>query len=216
LVTAGPTHEYIDTVRFIGNASSGKMGCAIAEALAQRGADVHLVLGPAQITTTHSSIRIQRVRSAQEMADACFSIFPNVDIAVLTAAVADFTPKEISTHKLKRGKEDWHLRLAPTQDIAAELGRRRQNKQFLVGFALEDTNEMDNAVRKLHSKNLDMIVLNSLNDKGAGFDVATNKISIIERSGDVTHFPLKSKEETADDVVNKIAESIDTNLPQKN
>lgn len=204
LVTAGATHEYIDSVRFLSNASSGKMGYAIAEELAQRGAAVELVSGPTALVPHHPNITLSKVCSAKEMYDACLRIFPAVDIAVLVAAVADFTPEITSPRKIKRGKTAWTLTLMPTADIAATLGTMKRDTQTLVGFALEDADEIENAERKLKSKNLDMIVLNSLRDAGAGFGTDTNKITIIERSGAIMRFALKIKELVAEDIVETI------------
>lgn len=206
LVTAGPTYEKIDPVRFIGNYSSGKMGYAIAEELANEGAQVTLVSGPVDLKTLSTNIRIIRVESAQEMYDASVNAFTDCDGAVMCAAVADFTPLEKHDEKTKRGKENWSIELEPTKDIAAELGKRKTAKQLLIGFALETNNEEYNAERKLQRKNLDFIVLNSLNDKGAGFGVDTNKISILEKGNKKQVFELKSKQEVARDIVAKIIE----------
>jgi phosphopantothenoylcysteine decarboxylase/phosphopantothenate--cysteine ligase len=185
------------------------MGYAIAHALAERGAKVELVSGPVHLQAKQcAGITLHKVCSAREMAQVCFSIFPNVDIAVMTAAVADFTPLQTHAAKVKRGKEEWHLTLTPTQDIAAALGSMKRHGQLLVGFALEDTNEMSNAQQKLHTKNLDMIVLNSLNDAGAGFNVSTNKITIIESGGAIAHYPLKTKKEAAQDIAQCIEQHV--------
>ena len=181
LVTAGPTYEKIDPVRFIGNYSSGKMGFAIAEELAAEGAEVTLVAGPVNLPVVHSGVLRIDVQSAEEMYDAAVKAFSGSDGAIMCAAVADFTPKVKAGVKTKRGKEDWSLELEPTKDIAASLGKLKSEKQILVGFALETNNELENAQKKLEKKNLDFIVLNSLNDKGAGFGVDTNKITILER-----------------------------------
>jgi len=205
VVTAGPTYEKIDPVRFIGNYSSGKMGLAIAEEFAGRGAEVVLVCGPVNLKTNHSAIRRVDVESAAQMYEVTSKEFVNSDVAVLSAAVADFTPKEKADHKIKRGKDDLLLELLPTKDIAAELGRIKTASQLLVGFALETNDEEVNALSKMQRKNLDMIVLNSLNDKGAGFSVDTNKVTILDKAGDKTVYELKTKVEVAKDIVDQIA-----------
>ena len=205
VVTAGPTYEKIDPVRFIGNYSSGKMGLAIAEELAGRGAEVVLVCGPVNLKTSHPAIRRVDVESAAQMYEVTSKEFVNSDVAVLSAAVADFTPKEKADHKIKRGKDDLLLELLPTKDIAAELGRIKTASQLLVGFALETNDEEMNALSKMQRKNLDMIVLNSLNDKGAGFSVDTNKVTILDKAGDKTVYELKTKVEVAKDIVDQIA-----------
>lgn len=205
VVTAGPTYEKIDPVRFIGNYSSGKMGLAIAEELAGRGAEVVLVCGPVNLKTCHPAIRRVDVESAAQMYEVTSKEFVNSDVAVLSAAVADFTPKEKADHKIKRGKDDLLLELLPTKDIAAELGRIKTASQLLVGFALETNDEEVNALSKMQRKNLDMIVLNSLNDKGAGFSVDTNKVTILDKAGNKTVYELKTKVEVAKDIVDQIA-----------
>ena len=205
VVTAGPTYEKIDPVRFIGNYSSGKMGLAIAEELAGRGAEVVLVCGPVNLKTSHPAIRRVDVESAAQMYEVTSKEFVNSDVAVLSAAVADFTPKEKADHKIKRGKDDLLLELLPTKDIAAELGRIKTVSQLLVGFALETNDAEMNALSKMQRKNLDMIVLNSLNDKGAGFSVDTNKVTILDKAGDKTVYELKTKVEVAKDIVDQIA-----------
>ena len=204
LVTAGPTYEKIDPVRFIGNYSSGKMGLAIAEELAGRGAEVILVCGTVNLKTRHPSIHRVDVESAAQMYEVASREFETCDIAVLSAAVADFTPKEKADRKIKRGKEDLVLELLPTRDIAAELGHVKKASQMLVGFALETNDEENNAFSKMQRKNLDMIVLNSLNDKGAGFGGDTNKVTIMDRTGGKTVYELKTKTEVARDIVNEI------------
>lgn len=204
MVTAGPTYEAIDPVRFIGNYSSGKMGFAIAEELAKRGAMVILVSGPVSIKPVHPNIQLIKVASAKEMYEACVSRFPHMNAAILSAAVADFTPVNPSSKKVKREKENYTLELKPTTDIAAELGKLKKDTQILVGFALETNDELANAQKKLQSKKLDFIVLNSLNDPGAGFQVDTNKITIIDHSNNIQKFELKSKTEVATDIVNKL------------
>ena len=205
VVTAGPTYEKIDPVRFIGNYSSGKMGLAIAEEFAGRGAEVVLVCGPVNLKTSHPAIRRVDVEAAAQMYEVTSKEFVNSDVAVLSAAVADFTPKEKADHKIKRGKDDLLLELLPTKDIAAELGRLKTASQLLVGFALETNDEEVNALSKMQRKNLDMIVLNSLNDKGAGFSVDTNKVTILDKAGDKTVYELKTKVEVAKDIVDQIA-----------
>lgn len=205
VVTAGPTYEKIDPVRFIGNYSSGKMGLAIAEEFVGRGAEVVLVCGPVNLKTSHPAIRRVDVESAAQMYEVTSKEFVNSDVAVLSAAVADFTPKEKADHKIKRGKDDLLLELLPTKDIAAELGRIKTASQLLVGFALETNDEEVNALSKMQRKNLDMIVLNSLNDKGAGFSVDTNKVTILDKAGDKTVYELKTKVEVAKDIVDQIA-----------
>lgn len=204
LVTAGPTFEKIDPVRYIGNYSSGKMGYAIAEELANRGAKVILVSGPVSITTNHAGIEKIFVESAAEMFDESVSKFAMCNGAVMCAAVADFTPVSAEKQKTKRGKHNWKLELKPTKDIASALGEAKEQKQLLVGFALETNNEMVNAQKKLTNKNLDFIVLNSLNDKGAGFISDTNKITIIDKDNNQQDFELKNKKEVAADIVDKI------------
>ena len=205
VVTAGPTYEKIDPVRFIGNYSSGKMGLAIAEEFAGRGAEVVLVCGPVNLKTSHPAIRRVDVESAAQMYEVTSKEFVNSDVAVLSAAVADFTPKEKADHKIKRGKDDLLLELLPTKDIAAELGRIKTASQLFVGFALETNDEEVNALSKMQRKNLDMIVLNSLNDKGAGFSVDTNKVTILDKAGNKTVYELKTKVEVAKDIVDQIA-----------
>ena len=206
LVTAGPTHEAIDPVRFIGNNSSGKMGFAIAETLADFGAEVSLVSGPTSLSLHHPNIQVKDVTSAEEMYNACKSIFPASDIAVLAAAVADFKPMVVSGQKIKKTEQNLVLELEKTRDIAAELGKLKRNGQFIVGFALETENEVAHAATKLAAKNFDLVVLNSLNDAGAGFGHDTNQISIIDRKNGVKKFNLKTKKEVAGDIVNAIIE----------
>jgi len=204
LVTAGPTFEKIDPVRFIGNYSSGKMGYAIAEELSEQGARVTLISGPVSVTTNRKEIDLVKVESAEEMYQTAVKTFPGCDGAVMCAAVADFTPAVKEDKKTKRGKENWSIELEPTKDIAAELGKLKTHNQLLVGFALETNDELDNATKKLAKKNLDFIVLNSLNDKGAGFGVDTNKITIIDKDNNRQNFELKTKTEVAKDIVGKI------------
>ena len=204
LITAGPTYEKIDPVRFIGNYSSGKMGFALAETCAEQGAEVTLVSGPVMLQTKHPAIRRIDVESAQEMYEAATKHFPKADIAILCAAVADFTPETTADKKIKRKGNDMVLRLHPTQDIAAALGAVKKKKQVLVGFALETDNEMRNAQDKMERKNLDLIVLNSLQDQGAGFRVDTNKVTIIDRHKGITSYGVKSKKEVAEDIIEKV------------
>ena len=202
LITAGPTYEKIDAVRFIGNYSSGKMGFALAEECARRGAEVELVCGPVALQTQHPRIHRTDVESAAEMYEAATARFPETDAAILCAAVADFTPEKVCTEKMKRETTgELQLRLLPTRDIAAALGQMKRPEQRLVGFALETTNELVHATDKLQRKGLDFIVLNSLRDKGAGFAVDTNKITILSADGKQKEFPLKPKTEVAKDIV---------------
>lgn len=203
VITAGPTYEKIDPVRFIGNYSSGKMGYALAEECANRGAKVTLISGPVCLEPIHPNITKISVESAQEMYEAANKYFPDANAGILCAAVADFTPEQTADKKIKREKDDLALKLKPTQDIAASLGKQKQKEQCLVGFALETNDEIKNAQGKLERKNLDFIVLNSLNDKGAGFKHDTNKISIIDKKQKLD-FPLKKKSEVAKDIVDHL------------
>ena len=206
VITAGPTYEKIDPVRFIGNYSSGKMGFALAEACAQQGAEVILIAGPVSLTTTHPNIQRIDVESAEEIYQAAMTAFPEADAGILCAAVADYRPEIQADEKIKReSKGEMMLHLVPNKDIAASLGAIKREGQVLVGFALETNNEATNAESKLKRKNLDFIVLNSLRDAGAGFRCDTNKISIIDRQGETTGYPLKSKQGVAVDIVNKLA-----------
>lgn len=204
LVTAGPTYEPIDPVRFIGNHSSGKMGLAIAEELAKRGAAVHLVLGPSSLTTTIEGIQVHKVQTAAEMYQACVQEFAGADIAVMSAAVADYTPTVIAPEKIKKSSGVLTVELSKTKDILQSLGQEKRKGQVLVGFALETTNEKEYALGKLASKNADMIVLNSLNDEGAGFGHDTNKITIFEKSGHEIPYERKPKQQVAHDIVDRI------------
>ena len=204
LITAGPTYERIDPVRFIGNYSSGKMGMALAEACARRGAEVTLVCGPTPLRCSHPSIRRVDVESAEEMYSASTSAFDAMDAALLCAAVADFTPEQAADRKIKREADDLVLRLKPTRDIAQALGQMKREGQILAGFALETHDEAAHAREKLERKNFDFIVLNSLNDPGAGFRHDTNKVTIITRTGS-TPYPLKDKKEVAEDIVDRLA-----------
>ncbi|NCC98924.1 MAG: bifunctional phosphopantothenoylcysteine decarboxylase/phosphopantothenate--cysteine ligase CoaBC [Bacteroidia bacterium] len=204
LITAGPTYEKIDPVRFIGNYSSGKMGYALADECAKQGAEVCLISGPVSIKPTHNNIKVISVESANEMYIATNEQFKQVDIAILCAAVADFTPDHKDDNKIKRTKDSLTLNLVPTQDIASELGKSKKTNQILVGFALETNDETANAIDKLKRKNLDFIVLNSLNDDKSCFGYDTNKICIIDKKGVINKFPLKDKREVAKDIINKI------------
>jgi phosphopantothenoylcysteine decarboxylase/phosphopantothenate--cysteine ligase len=204
LITAGPTYEKLDPVRFIGNYSSGKMGFAIAEEAARRGAEVTLVSGPVKQQLDNDAIKRIDVESAAEMKEACGKIFPEVDAAIMSAAVADYTPKTRAENKMKRKGDTLMLELVPTTDIAAMLGGMKRDDQVLAGFALETNDAIKNAFGKLKRKNLDFIVLNSLEDAGAGFMVDTNKISIIDRENKIEEFPLKTKREVAADIVDRL------------
>ena len=204
LITAGPTYEKIDPVRFIGNYSTGKMGFALAEEFARRGAEVVLVAGPVTLTTGHPSIRRGDVESAAEMYAEVIPAAADCDIIVSCAAVADFTPEEKAVSKIKREGKNLCLKLQPTQDIAAELGKRKKEGQLLVGFALETDDEQCNAFQKLKKKNLDLIVLNSLKDEGAGFGGDTNKVTMIDRREHIQEYALKSKREVACDIVGRV------------
>lgn len=208
LITAGPTYEAIDPVRFIGNHSTGKMGFEIAKAAANLGAEVILISGPSNQQVKHSLIHREDVTSAQSMYEATHKEFKNVDIAILSAAVADYKPKNIASQKIKKKDASLEIALEPTKDILASLGEIKSN-QFLVGFALETNDEVANATSKLKRKNLDMIVLNSLQDKGAGFATNTNKITIIDKELNEIPFGLKSKPEVAEDIINEILKRID-------
>ncbi|QTE22424.1 bifunctional phosphopantothenoylcysteine decarboxylase/phosphopantothenate--cysteine ligase CoaBC [Polaribacter cellanae] len=207
LLTAGPTYEAIDPVRFIGNHSSGKMGFAIAKAAANLGAEVFLISGPSHQQIKHSFVHRIDVVSAEEMYKASHKYFGEVDIAILSAAVADYKPKNIATQKIKKTDASLEIHLAPTKDILASLGAIKKH-QFLVGFALETNNELENAKGKLARKNLDAIVLNSLQDKGAGFATDTNKITIIDKNLNEKAFELKSKQEVAKDIINEIIKKL--------
>ncbi|MDD7079984.1 MAG: bifunctional phosphopantothenoylcysteine decarboxylase/phosphopantothenate--cysteine ligase CoaBC [Prevotella sp.] len=202
LITAGPTYEKLDAVRFIGNFSTGKMGFALAEECAARGAQVELVAGPVSLHTHHPSIHRTDVMSAQQMYDAATLLFNDCDTAILCAAVADFTPKHVADSKIKReGSGGLHIDLQPTHDIARQLGQMKRKEQKLVGFALETDNELDHALDKLQRKNLDFIVLNSLRTPGAGFAYDTNQVTLLFADGSRKDFDLKSKREVASDIV---------------
>lgn len=204
LITAGPTYEKIDPVRFIGNYSSGKMGFALAEECANRGAEIILIAGPVSLKVNHPNITRVDVESAEEMYNASIRVFPSVDTAILCAAVADFRPAEQYTEKVKREGDILNISLVPNKDIAASLGKMKKANQKLIGFALETNDEEANALKKIVKKNLDFIVLNSLNDSGAGFKYDTNKIAIINRNGERTDFALKTKKEVAFDIIEEV------------
>ena len=204
LVTAGPTHEPIDPVRFIGNNSSGKMGIAISQELAARGAEVSLVMGPTSLTPLGKGIQLIKVNTAEEMYQACIKEFPKTDVAIMSAAVADYTPLNKSSNKIKKLHDDLSIELVKTKDILKNLGEQKKNGQILVGFALETTNEKEYALSKLKTKNADLIVMNSLNDKGAGFGVDTNKVTIFEKNGNEIAYDLKPKQQVARDIVDRI------------
>lgn len=204
LVTAGPTYEKIDPVRFIGNYSTGKMGFALAEAFAERGAEVVLVTGPVCLETQAEGIRRVDVESAAQMYEQVLTYAGDCDVVVSCAAVADFTPAQQAGEKMKRGTEKLVLELSPTPDIAAELGRRKREGQVLVGFALETNEGVEHALQKLHKKNLDLIILNSLKDEQAGFGYDTNKVTMIDRQENRYAYPLKTKKEVAGDIADRV------------
>jgi phosphopantothenoylcysteine decarboxylase/phosphopantothenate--cysteine ligase len=203
-VSAGPTYEPLDPVRFIGNHSSGKMGLAIAEELFGRGAEVTLIIGPSSIDLPAAGIKSVRVNTAEEMYNACTKEFDNSDIGVMAAAVADYTPVEVAANKIKKTNGELVIELKKTKDILKALGEKKSEKQVLVGFALETNNEREYAIGKLKTKNADMVVMNSLNDKGAGFGTDTNKISIFDKSGKEFNYELMSKKEAAKNIVDTI------------
>lgn len=209
LVTGGPTHEPIDPVRFIGNSSSGKMGIALARELASRGAKVTLVLGPVAASPALTGVEIMHVVTAREMYDACIGLFDQMDIVVMAAAVADYTPLKVAGEKVKKQEKTWELELTRTTDILGELGRRKRAGQFLVGFALETQNEREYALSKLKAKNADLIVLNSLRDEGAGFGTDTNKITIFDNKAGEKTFDLKRKDAIAADIVDTIVQHLE-------
>jgi len=208
LINAGPTREPLDPVRFISNYSSGRMGIALADAAAAYGADVELIMGPVSIVPENSSVRVTRVTTAESMASECIARFPKCDIAILSAAVADYTAVKVEKEKMKKGADSITLTLKPTVDIAASLGKIKKASQLLAGFALETNNEIKNATAKLKRKNLDLIVLNSLKEPGAGFEHSTNRITIIDKYNNIDKFELKSKEEAARDILDKIVSMI--------
>jgi phosphopantothenoylcysteine decarboxylase/phosphopantothenate--cysteine ligase len=203
LITAGPTYESIDPVRFIGNHSTGKMGFDLAEEAAKLGAEVYLISGPTSLQVKNSSIQFIRVVSAHEMYEACHMNFDSMDVVIAAAAVADYTPKNVSNQKLKKTANDFVIELVKTKDILASLGAAKKN-QLLIGFALETENEIEHAQSKIQKKNLDLIVLNSLNDEGAGFGKSTNKVTFIDKDFKVEPMELKTKEEVAKDILNKV------------
>jgi phosphopantothenoylcysteine decarboxylase/phosphopantothenate--cysteine ligase len=203
LVTAGPTHEAIDPVRFISNHSSGKMGLALANELAKRGAQVQLILGPSNIKP-HDQIEVKNVVSADEMYKECMKNFQTYDIVIMAAAVADYSPIKVSAQKIKKKSEGFSLELKRTKDILLEAGKRKNSHQLLIGFALETNNEKENALKKLAQKNADFIILNSTNDEGAGFGLDTNRITIFDKNKKEYKFPAKPKKEVAEDIVNLI------------
>ena len=206
LITAGPTHESIDPVRFIANRSSGKMGIALAIEAANNGALVSLVLGPTHLECNHANIKVYKVITASQMYEQVNACFSTSDIGIFTAAVADYKPNIAAKNKIKKSDSNLNISLEKTVDILAEMGNKKSDKQFIVGFALETDNEVENAKDKLKRKNLDMIVLNSLNNKGAGFQHNTNKITIIDKANNISNFELKDKSEVAKDVIDKIIE----------
>jgi len=207
LITAGPTYEAIDPVRFIGNHSSGKMGFALAQVAGDLGAEVILITGPSHEQLSHGNVRRIDVVSAQEMYEATHNFIDDSDIAIFSAAVSDFTPKVVSSQKIKKKDSNMEVAMVPTKDILASVGQKK-DKQFLVGFALETENELNNAKDKIQKKNLDLIVLNSLQDKGAGFKSNTNKVTLIDKEGQILSFELKSKQEVASDIFNEILKSV--------
>jgi len=206
LITAGPTHESIDPVRFISNRSSGKMGIALAIEAANNGASVSLVLGPTHLECKHENITVYKVVTASQMHEQVNANFPITDIGIFAAAVADYKPDCVAENKTKKSDSNLNISLEKTIDILEEMGNKKNDKQFIVGFALETNNEVENAKDKLKRKNLDMIVLNSLNNKGAGFQHSTNKITIIDKSNNISNFELKDKNEVAKDIIDKIIE----------
>lgn len=212
LVTAGPTSEAIDPVRFVSNHSTGKMGIAVAEACYEAGADVDLVAGPISEKTKYKGINVVGVNSADEMYNACKSSFPSVDIAIMSAAVADYTPKAVQSEKIKKSHDTLFLELVKTKDILYSLGQQKKKHQLLVGFALETENERENALSKLQRKNADLIVLNSLRDSDAGFGKDTNKVTIFEKGGHEHQFDAKSKKLVAKDIVELIIKKINESV----
>jgi len=204
LVTAGPTYELIDPVRFIGNHASGKMGISIAREIAKRGAEVDLVLGPSSLQVDIAGVKLHRVESAEDMYQACTEKFPIVDIAVMAAAVADYKPIQVSKEKIKKSSDTLTLELVKTKDILQSLGQKKMKGQILVGFALENQHEKEYALSKLKNKNADLIVLNSLNDEGAGFGYDTNKVTIFEKNGNQLEYDRKPKQQVAKDIVDRI------------
>ncbi|MEC7756070.1 bifunctional phosphopantothenoylcysteine decarboxylase/phosphopantothenate--cysteine ligase CoaBC [Roseivirga sp. UBA1976] len=208
LITAGPTYEAIDPVRFIGNYSSGKMGFALAQEAAQMGAHVTLVAGPTHLVIEHPLVNRINVRSGKEMYEACEEHYATSHINIFAAAVADYAPAQVANHKIKKENDTFEIKLSKTIDIAKTLGSKKREEQFNVGFALETNNEIEHAKGKIKSKNFDLIVLNSLQDTGAGFGHDTNKITLIDKANNIQHFELKSKTEVAKDIIKNIVEKI--------
>ncbi len=206
LITAGPTQEAIDPVRYIGNHSTGKMGFALAEELAKRGARVDLIAGPVHLAVSHPNIHRVDVVTAEQMYEAALQRFPSAHAAILTAAVADYRPETHHSHKIKRTREPLSLKMVPNPDILASLGKMKKENQVIAGFALETTDELDNARKKLQAKNLEFIVLNSLNDQGAGFGTDTNKVTIVDNKNQIERFELKSKKAVASDIADKLSD----------
>ena len=208
LITAGPTYEKIDPVRFIGNYSSGKMRYALAKTLGDLGAKVHLVSGPVNISLEHENIRIYKVESAQEMYDQCVALFPKCSLAIMAAAVADYRPAQMQANKIKKDQQSLTIELVKNPDILAQLGATKTKDQIVLGFALETNNELENATQKLIRKQANAIVLNSLNEQGAGFGTDSNKISIILPKGVIFDFPLKDKFSVAKDIIQCIEDHL--------
>ncbi|PIQ48683.1 MAG: bifunctional phosphopantothenoylcysteine decarboxylase/phosphopantothenate--cysteine ligase CoaBC [Cytophagales bacterium CG12_big_fil_rev_8_21_14_0_65_40_12] len=208
LITAGPTFEAIDPVRFIGNHSTGKMGFALAEEAANLGAQVTLISGPTHLTIVHPNITLIRVQSGEQMYKECIAVYDQMDINIMAAAVADYAPKTVAEQKIKKKGDEMTIELIKTIDIARELGQRKRASQINIGFALETEAEIEHAQQKIKNKNFDFIVLNSLNDKGAGFGHDTNKITIIDRENNIQHFELKSKKEVAKDIIHAVTQKL--------
>lgn len=207
VITAGPTYEKLDPVRYIGNYSTGKMGYAIAAELAVRGAEVHLVSGPTMLQNPDPRVYLYKVESAVEMYNQCLALFPSCDIAIMAAAVADYRPAMYSEQKIKKNEDEMVLHLVKNPDILAALGQMKKAGQVVVGFALETNSEMEHAKKKLETKKADMIVMNSLQQQGAGFRHDTNKITIILEKGTIFEYPLKEKKDVAKDIITCIAEN---------
>lgn len=201
LITAGPTYEPIDPVRFVGNRSSGRMGVAIADAAARRGASVTLILGPSKLSPVEAEVETIQVETAQQMYEHALRCFPAADAAIMAAAVADYRPAEVADEKIKKTGDEMNIRFVKNPDIAAALGRNKQTGQIIIGFALETNNEESNAREKLLKKNMDCIVLNSLRDAGAGFDVPTNRVTLLFKDNNSLHFELKHKDAVAEDIL---------------
>ncbi|KYG80488.1 phosphopantothenoylcysteine decarboxylase [Roseivirga seohaensis] len=209
MITAGPTYEAIDPVRFIGNHSTGKMGYALAEEAANQGAEVTLISGPTHLTIEHANVKLIRVKSGNQMYEACSIANETSDINIMAAAVADYTPKTVADQKIKKKGSEMTVELVKTTDIAKSLGAIKRENQLNIGFALETEAEIEHAQQKIKSKNFDLIVLNSLNDKGAGFGHDTNKVTIIDNQNNIQHFELKSKREVAKDIINAIVQKLE-------